>query len=61
MDEAIKIEFNWECLDYHEAYGNFTEDKTHRAKVFGGWVVRTMKNEQHSMCFVPDPKHEWSV
>lgn len=57
---------NWEEIDdYHQ-----------RAKVFGGWLVKTFVNVSHyteyngmqdgwdwrvAMCFVPDPSHKWIV
>ena len=56
----------WEQIDaYHQ-----------RAKVFGGWLVKTFENVMHisdqvgkydgydwrvAMTFVPDAKHEWSL
>ena len=60
------IEFNWEMLDIFN----------YRTKVFGGWLVRTENLVAHldqwgnrhtgedcriSMCFVPDPNHDWVV
>ncbi len=47
-----KIEFDWERLDH----------TTERARVIGGWVVRTItldKNPGCSMVFVPDHEHGW--
>lgn len=58
---------NWEQIDdYHK-----------RAKVHGGWLVKTYEEVMHndtemqrmnsgydwrvSMCFVPDINHEWSL
>ena len=55
----------WEQIDeYHQ-----------RASVFGGWLVKAFENVMHlapsgrevgfdwrmSMCFVPDPKHQWKL
>ncbi len=34
----------------------------YRAKVFGGWLVKTRAGDgdrSPTMAFVPDPKHEW--
>jgi len=33
---------------------------TSRRKVPKGWIIwSSMTEEAESMCFVPDPKHEW--
>tara|TARA_R110000744_G_scaffold348374_1_gene453968 strand:+ start:211 stop:474 length:264 start_codon:yes stop_codon:yes gene_type:complete len=65
MSQKSKVELIWEGID-----------KTHeRAKVFGGWLVKSYQDvlvslheEQpathgyewcESMVFVPDPNHEW--
>jgi len=42
---AKKIEFEWEYISI----------QAFRAKVFGGWVVKS----QEAMVFVPDVNHEW--
>lgn len=40
---------------------------SNRAKVFGGWVFRTVYFEQEeniyseSSVFIPDPQHEWVI
>lgn len=41
-------------------------DGVDRAKVFGGWIVRSQEHHgEHqvsiAICFVPDPNHEWRV
>jgi len=58
------MKLEWEQIDnYHQ-----------RAPIFGGWLVKTYEDVSHlglgyattigwdwriSMCFVPDPNHEW--
>ncbi len=53
------------------------DDEHERAKVFGGWLVKTYTDVHHldngisaggegwdwrvAMAFVPDPDHEWNV
>ncbi len=37
-----------------------------RYKCFGGWIVNSYTVSEdcgccESMCFVPDPKHEWEI
>ncbi len=57
--------FEWEEL-IDEATPHFT---THRAKIFGGWLVRTDEFwrddlfgcQSESTCFVPDPNHQWTL
>lgn len=61
----MKIKYEWEMMD--ESHKNFTD----RAKVFGGWIVRSFtyeiaggedaKGTSESMVFVPDPNHEWEI
>lgn len=41
----------WEGLD----------EGTRRLKVPGGWLVNVYELESDSVCFYPDPKHEWIV
>ena len=54
---------------------DFIDDHHQRAKVFGGWLVKSVDPVAHimdggvvdgwdwrtAMCFVPDPKHEWEI
>lgn len=65
--QPAKVEpFTWEKID----------DNHTRVKVFGGWIVKAFEDVSHqtedrgivegwdwriSMCFVPDPNHEWNV
>ncbi len=49
------IQFVWDVID-----GGST-DQTHRAKVFGGWIVRNFSAGTINTVFVPDPNHEWNV
>lgn len=50
-----KIEWLWERLD----------EATWRAKVIGGWLVKTEYAEGKlvatSMTFIPDRDHEWAI
>lgn len=61
-----EIKFKWEEV---VAFG---ECSTQRAKVFGGWIVRTVSwtkrwgNDQvqslaESSVFIPDANHEWKI
>lgn len=53
--------FEWEIITRHED----------RAKVFGGWIVRTVWTRDNddgdsvsvssSLVFIPDTNHEWSI
>lgn len=37
-------------------------NNTVRAKVFGGWIVRSYAGEnEECMVFIPDPEHEWRI
>jgi hypothetical protein len=54
----MKIEFKWEHFD--DENDGFSE----RAKVIGGWLVRSWDFESRdnsvmAMTFIPDTKHEW--
>lgn len=54
----MKIPFDWENVD-HTSNG-YTE----RAKVIGGWLVRSYEYDNgiaYAMCFVPDVDHEWEI
>ncbi len=62
----MKIKFEWE--DVHSPQSS---DYTERAKVMGGWLVRTffsrpnefknLYNQSCSMIFIYDPVHEWEL
>ncbi len=64
------MKFKWENV-YKEPENAFDGDcpdiQTHRAKVHGGWIVKIEKsnvetdNTEISVCFVPDPLHEWGI
>ncbi len=43
--------FHWEKL---------SED-TYRAKTYGGWMVKSIKNTNIAMIFIPDEKHQWLI
>ena len=51
----MTIEFEMEKID----------DGIFRAKVFGGWIVKSSRDVYNavseSMVFIPDPKHEWEM
>lgn len=56
----MKIEFKWEDMD-----SPHVGDYTQRAKVIGGWVLRTIRstndNEAVALIFIADPLHTWIV
>ena len=65
-----KVSIEWESVNDDSSIGD-----TQRAKVFGGWLVKTtidvlvsLHEDQaptngyewrDTMCFVPDPEHKW--
>jgi len=52
------MEFKWIQVCEPHAF------RTYRAKVFGGWIVRTYDFADIAACamvFIPDPKHEWEI
>ncbi len=59
-----KFEFEWERIDFQEEE-NIYYFATYRAKVIGGWIVRTFdvtyktKSSSESMVFIADRDHEW--
>lgn len=63
--ENKKIKFKWEELNDKSMPHFYTV----RAKVFGGWLVRTSEwsnadtgiVQSEALTFVPDPEHEWEV
>lgn len=59
------IKFEWETIAYNPLQGI-----TYRAKVLGGWLVRTAicinqyggsSVEESNLIFIPDPNHEWEI
>lgn len=46
-----KIAWQWEVLD----------ETTSRAKVIGGWIIRSRSNKAESMVFVQDRDHEYTI
>jgi hypothetical protein len=56
---------NWELMETNES----TLFSTFRAKVFGGWIVRTVEysyevdtvSASESSVFIADPLHEWEI
>ena len=64
------MKFKWELLDHMDDLDE--NQMTHRAKVFGGWVLLYTHTEDNSadmkievmsntMTFIPDAKHEWEI
>ena len=51
------MKFEWVIIHYIKSIG-WT---TYRAKVFGGWLVSNCFDDNNSMVFIPDQKHEWEV
>jgi hypothetical protein len=60
------MKFIWENVKKADD-GDCPDIQTHRAKVHGGWIVKIEKpnvetdNTEISVCFVPDPLHEWGI
>jgi hypothetical protein len=56
------MKFEWDLL-----VGNYqSQNKTVRAKVLGGWIVRSIFVDEdygvaQAMVFIPDPKHRWKI
>ena len=55
------MKFKWEIIDFRKE-----EDiRTCRAKVIGGWVLRTETwskfSQSESSVFISDPNHEWTI
>jgi len=60
--EARKEQKIWEKIQ--EKMGSEHTSESHRLKVPGGWIVRTMVSRYHAGAdvahtFVADPQHEW--
>ena len=70
------MKFEWELI--HETYTrDIGGSNTHRAKVFGGWIVssdvytdavhdamgkrKQDRNLSQSTVFISDPNHEWII
>lgn len=46
------MKFEWQRLD----------GVTERAKVYGGWLIRTRDhNDGIFSCFIPDEHHRWEI
>jgi hypothetical protein len=65
------MNFDWQRIfkNHNSGVGGTS---TARAKVPGGWLINNVtytevicngneRNISESMCFVPDPNHEWEV
>lgn len=63
------IKFKWETLFMEEKVNHTIINGSMRAKVFGGWIVRSMSHtfseknlsSTESSVFIPDRNHEWEV
>lgn len=51
MPEANAVEVVWE--DVKVRHGGYDMQ---RCKIHGGWLL---KSSNGTVCFVPDPNHEW--
>ena len=51
---AVKID--WEIVIHNLPSGGIS---LMRLCVPGGWLVKSHGENEVSMCFLPDPKHEW--
>ena len=56
------MKFEWEKIDWIEK----CQIRTWRAKVKGGWIVRTeawdeCTGQSESMVFIRDINHEWNI
>lgn len=66
------MRFEWEQIHRDENFGKYLAC-THRAKVFGGWLVKFTDVSTYQgndnfgysvatpMTFIPDPNYEWSI
>ncbi len=65
----MKIPFDWEVI--HERRGGNVSDVTLRAKIIGGWVLKSVYVEEgkchdnlireHALVFISDPEHKWEI
>lgn len=61
-----RLKWEWEKLGFHSDDG-ICGVETNRAKVIGGWLVRTVawnqpdKAQSESMVFIPDKEHQWVI
>lgn len=66
------MKFEWEQIKYNENLEADSHAVVVRAKVFGGWIVKSLifhlnrspngvENSSQSMVFIPDPNHEWRI
>lgn len=61
------MKFEWEIID--QKSNDTVLNKTFRARVIGGWVIRKFYafntvnkiSMNESMVFISDPNHEWSI
>jgi hypothetical protein len=51
----VAIVSAWEQVEGGEIRG------TERLRVFCGWIVKVEAEKNTAICFVPDPKQEWSL
>jgi hypothetical protein len=63
----MKIEFKWQRI--HKGGTKEMQDITLRAKVIGGWIVKSIcvrqlkynEKRTETLIFLQDEKHEWEV
>jgi hypothetical protein len=44
-----------------EAGDNLAKRPLYRAQMPGGWLVRSLDQDNSTLLFIADPKHEWDV
>jgi len=44
-----------------EAGDNLAKRPIYRAPVPGGWLIRSLDQDNSTLLFLADPKHEWDV
>jgi len=58
--------FEWDMI-HHVARDDVVQSTTYRAKVMGGWIVRSvlrdvsLKNTCESSMFIKDEDHQWKI
>ena len=58
------MKFVWENI-FNQGGGSTIQISTDRARVVGGWIVRTSMAHMHDICestvFVPDVDSNWTI
>lgn len=55
------MKFEWELIVTENNIDVLTYQETHRAKVKGGWIVRSETPRGVGLIFVPDSYHAWVI